>query len=104
MTVRSLEQIIRENDEKMKGFTGIWWERIENGVPIPFPIVVDKSEFHDKSTTAHIAVKIGLFDSVSEARRAGHNSPIRIGEIRFKNKKLGIKRVIITEKEKVNED
>jgi hypothetical protein len=47
--------------------------------------------------TADLVVRLDLFPSLSEARKAGHNKPITLGEHRFKNGKLGIKRVLITE-------
>ena len=85
----------RKNNSNLEKFSGKFWETVQNGIPMPFPITIHMSSLHPKATTAHIAVDIGLFRSVTEARKAGHNNPIKPGEMKFKNGRFGIKRVLI---------
>lgn len=71
-----------------------WWEFVENGVPIPFATIIKRSDFHEKATMADILVKLGLFPSLTEARKNGKATPIILGEHRIKMKN-GFKRIII---------
>jgi hypothetical protein len=104
-----IEVVKAKNTADIEAMVGIWWDKVENGVPIPFPTAfelctnenfigpLDAFQFRKSATMADLVVRIGLFPSLSEARKAGHNKPITLGEHRFKNGKMGIKRVIITE-------
>jgi len=71
-----------------------WWQFIENGEPIPFATSINHIMFHDKATMANVWHSMGLFESVSQARRSGKNQPITIGEHRAKGPN-GLVRVII---------
>lgn len=93
---RSVEQIIADNDAKMRGFIGVFWVDIDaKGNPIPFPIRLKRADFHAKATMANVAVEIGAFPSLTEAKKNGKNQPITLGEHKFKGKFGGITRVII---------
>lgn len=78
------------------GISKGWWEFVENGVPIPFATIIKRSDFHEKATMADVLVKIGLFSSLTEAKKQGKATPIIPGEHRIKMKN-GIKRIIIEE-------
>lgn len=91
------ENLKKKNNETLNNWNGIFWDTVEKGVPIPFPIIFKISDFHEKASMADVLVKIGLFPSLTEARKAGHKQPIKTGEFRFRNGKFGIKRIIIEE-------
>lgn len=89
-----------------------WWESVDWGKkkPIPFPIVflMSSREIREKQhdghklwiTThvlnetdnfAHMLSAIGIFKSISEAKKAGWNKPIEPGEFLFKKKGIRIR-------------
>jgi hypothetical protein len=96
-------------DDWIESMSGILWEKVENGTPIPFievfeifhPDIIGPLEFgqfRPNATLADLVVRLGLFPSLTEARKAGHVKPLEpTEEIRFKNGKLGIKRVKVIE-------
>ncbi len=64
-----------------------WWELDSNGRKMAFAKVVNISEFEEhENTMAHVLAKVGVFESVSEAKRNGWNKPIELGEQFFKKK------------------
>lgn len=81
------------NREMIAGIKQKWWDKVDaKGNPVPFAIRVKKEEFTDKQTMAHVLSHVKFFESVSEAKKQGHNGPIKSGEFFFFNKK---KRLII---------
>ena len=104
-----IEAVKAKNAADIEAMAGIWWDKVENGVPIPFVTVfeictnenfigpLDGFQFRKNATFADLVVRLGLFPSLSEARKAGHNKPLTTGEHRFKAGSMGIKRVLITE-------
>jgi hypothetical protein len=69
-----------------------WWEDVDSKKnPIPFPIIIKKSKLTpEEKTMAHVLTKAKVFDSIGEAKRAGWNKPIQLGEFWFKNKTVRI--------------
>ena len=104
-----IEAVKAKNAADIEAMAGIWWDKVENGVPIPFATAfelctnenfigpLDAFQFRKNATVAELVVRLDLFPSLSEARKAGHNKPLTTGEHRFKQGNMGIKRVIITE-------
>lgn len=91
-----IDELRRKNDEWLT--TGVklgFWESVEKGVPIPFPIRIPMSVFPEKPTMAHLLVHVGIFESLSQARKAGRTEPLKPGEIRIKLKEGGMKRIIL---------
>ena len=93
-------------EELSKGDQGLWigvaqgwweWVDMDRRQPIPFPTMIDSSMFNEKGTMAHVLAFAGVFDSVSEARRAGWNKPITLGEHWFKNRTIRIVIFHVTE-------
>jgi hypothetical protein len=85
-----------------------WWEDWDQKAPIPFQEVfeifqpemigpLEFGQFRSNATVADLVVRLGLFPSVTEARKNGYNKPLTSGEYQFKNGKNGIKRVLVTE-------
>ncbi len=108
MTDEWLDNLKKKNVADIEAMCGIWWDKVEKGIPIPFAEVfeifhsnmigpLEFGQFRPNATIADLAVRLGLFPSLTEARKAGHNKPLTVGEHRFKNGKLGIKRVKIFE-------
>jgi hypothetical protein len=91
-----LNEMKDKNSINMKtGQISGWWESIdERGNPVPFPIIVSVSDFGPKDTMAHVLAKLEIFPSVGEARKNGHNKPIKLGEY-FLMKRT--KRILIQE-------
>jgi hypothetical protein len=99
---------IKETGDWLQTMCGTFWDKLENGVPIPFaerfeifhPDIIGPltfEQFRPNAMMADLVIRLGLFPSLTEARKAGHNKPLTVGEHRFKNGKSGIKRVIISE-------
>lgn len=89
-----LDELKKKNIEFMKSQNGVWWESLDDrNNPVPFPIVVSKSSFGDRQTMAHVLVSIGIFPSLSEAKKNGgwDKKPIVLGEIKAKKKRILIK-------------
>lgn len=65
-----------------------WWPSFNDKLdPQPWPKIIKISELNSNETTmAHIVAKIGVFESISEARKNGWNKPVQKGEFWFKKK------------------
>lgn len=88
---------LKEHNERQLRF-GMdmgWWESVENGQPIPWPVTIEVSTLHEKATMANVMVMLGLFESVSQARKAGKDTPLVLGEHRFKRPEGGMIRAIL---------
>lgn len=73
-----------------------WWESVDKrGNPVPFPIRVPMTELPENPFVSHLMVHVGIFDSVSEAKKNGGNKRLTIGEHIFKRNKRGPLRVIV---------
>lgn len=58
----------------------------------PFKTITMKLEdFQPHETMAHVMVKAGQFKSVTEARSAGWNKPIELGEVLLKKRRTYVK-------------
>jgi hypothetical protein len=90
-----LAQLRARNASDMEAMNGIWWDTVENGVPIPFAETIKKDSFPPEATMAHILVHLGIFPSVNQAKKAGKATPITLGEHRFKLAGGGMKRIIL---------
>lgn len=67
-----------------------WWERWDNVGPFK-TIVMKAEDFPSHETMAHVMVKANQFKSVTEARNAGWNKPIELGEHLLKKRRVYIK-------------
>lgn len=69
-----------------------WWEDYDDN-PLPKPVRFKISDLNETERTfAHILVNIGVFPSLSQARKNGYNKGLEPGEFWFSKRK---KRVII---------
>lgn len=102
-----LERKKAETEAVMHSMIGNWFADIENGIPIPFLIhftwvdgekigPLNKNEVWKNATLGAVLVKLGVFPSIGEAKRAGKDGPLKEGENRVK---LGnsIKRIFMSE-------
>lgn len=71
-----------------------WWEDYDMHGPIPFPKTFTLSHFGEGATLANVVVEIGLFPSITQARKNGFVDPLTVGDFAFTKKKI---RVRITE-------
>lgn len=69
------------------------WD-IENSEPIDFPKIFRLSELPEGATFANIAVELGIFPSLTQARKNGFDRPLTLGEHILTKKKI---RISITE-------
>ena len=69
-----------------------FWEDFTEKEPIPFPKVFKMEDFPEGATTAHLVVKLGIFPSVTQARKNGFNNNLTMGLHSFKK---GLVRAII---------
>lgn len=92
------EKLLEESEQKVReflefGITKGWWkdfDREKVDAPIRHPIVVNFTDFPEKSKLAHVFVKLKIFDSVSDANKSGWNKPIVRGIFKFKKAKLEV--------------
>ena len=61
---------------------------------VEFPKILKLSELPPNPTTAHVAVALGIFPSITQARKNGWNEPLVPGEFEFTKKR---KRVLIVD-------
>lgn len=80
---------------KLKNILGLqlgvhekWWENWDNNGPIPFPKVFKRDKWGPEGTMAHVAVELGIFPSLTQARKNGFDKPLTLGEHEFKKKRL----------------
>ena len=59
-----------------------WWEDYDAATGNPVR-VFKMSDFHDTALMAHAYYRLGCFDSIKQAKRAGHVQPLTPGEIRI---------------------
>lgn len=102
--VRTLSRIHfhNENDERSKkqleiieriatfefGVRQNWWEDFDEKGPIPFPKKFKLSNFPNDATTANLVVALGIFPSITQARKNNVNGPLTIGLHSFKKGKI----------------
>lgn len=67
-----------------------WWERWDEVGPFK-TITVKAADFQPHETMAHVMVKTNQFKSVGEARNAGWNKPISVGEHLLKKRRVYVK-------------
>ena len=95
-TEEEIAALKKKNEDDLRSKIGIWWDAVENGVPIPFPIHIrwlqedkmgplEKHEVWPKATMGTLLVRFGAFDSTGDAQRAGKNPPLSAGEHRIKH-------------------
>ncbi len=83
------------NAATMQRMCGVWWDKLENGVPIPFATIfkrvdpdrigpLNKLEILPNATWGTVLVRLGVFSSLSEARKANKDGPLKPGENRIK--------------------
>lgn len=95
LTPEDKEYYTRAHGEALlRGVQNGWWAFVENDIPIPFATHLSIKEFHEKATMANVWHIMGLFESVSQAKRSGKNQPLTLGEHRA-NGPLGMVRVIL---------
>lgn len=75
------------------GVASGWFESFDEETldPIPFPKIFKKSDYNDKATMAHIMREAGIFTSIGEARRAGWDKPIVVGDYIIGKKKIRVR-------------
>jgi len=71
-----------------------WWEIDDNGQMVGPAIKFKLSEFPENALMAHVVAKLGIFPSVGQARKNGHDKPIELGLHIFTKKKI---RVVVEE-------
>lgn len=67
-----------------------WWERWDEVGPFK-TITISSTELQPHENMAHVMVKANQFKSVTEARNAGWNKPIELGEHLLKKRRVYIK-------------
>lgn len=91
-----LDGIRQENNlAKIDGFFEGWWELDEDGNMAAPPFKFKISDFPENAMMAHVVTAAGIFPSVSQARKNGHNKPLVAGEFVLTKKKIRI--IIIDE-------
>lgn len=68
-----------------------WWEDWNESAPIPFPKSFSIAELGEGATTANIVVALGLFPSITQARKNGFNGPLQVGTVEFTKRKIRAK-------------
>ena len=58
---------------------GLFESITEDGAPIPHPQVFSISQMEDGATMANIMVEMGIFPSLTQARKNGWNKPLVLG-------------------------
>lgn len=83
----------RNQDAVIEGFLEGWWELVEDGQMKSPPLVFKLSDFAEVKNPlmAHVMAKAEIFKSIGQARKAGWNKPITIGEWTVTKKKIIIK-------------
>lgn len=71
-----------------------WWKNWNENGPIPFTNKFKLSDFPENATTANLVHKLGMFPSLTQARKNGFNEPLTTGEFSFKK---GMLKAIITD-------
>ena len=74
-----------------------WWEDWDKKQPIPFPVMVDKEVMLSQNVKfmSQLLVRLEIFPSVSEAKKAGWNKPIEVGEFFVKHDGFKRTRIIV---------
>lgn len=65
-----------------------WWEDWNVDAPIPFPKKFSIAELGPTATTANIVVALGIFPSITQARKNGFNAPLEVGMVEFTKRKI----------------
>lgn len=68
-----------------------WWEDWDNNGPIAFPKIFSISELGPVAHTGTIAVSLGMFPSISQARKNGFNKPLTPGTFFFTKKNIRVR-------------
>ena len=78
------------NLAKIEGWLEGWWELDEDG-NMAAPLKKFKiSDFPKNAVMAHVVAAAGIFPSVSQARKNGHDKPLVTGEFVLTKKKIRI--------------
>ena len=86
-----LDRIREENNlAKIDGFFEGWWELDEDGNIAAPPQKFKISDFPENAVMAHVVAAAGIFPSVSQARKNGHDKPLVAGEFVLTKKKIRI--------------
>lgn len=92
---RWFKEIIEQNRKgHQDGADRGWWDLDANGKPISPAKRFKISEFPKNAVMAHVMAKAGIFPSIGQARKNGHNIPIKIGEFVVTKRKI---RIVIEE-------
>lgn len=83
------------NLAKIDGWFEGWWEIDEDGNMAAPPLKFKISDFPENAVMAHVVAAAGIFPSVSQARKNGHDTPLVAGEFVLTKKKIRI--VVIDE-------
>lgn len=65
-----------------------WWEDWNENEPIPFPKTFKIDQFGPNGSFANILVDLGVFSSLTQARKNGFDKPLEIGDFTFGKKRV----------------
>jgi hypothetical protein len=70
---------------------GLWEDVSETGEPIPFPKTYSIEEIGPDASMANVMVDLGIFPSLTQARKNGWNKPLVLGDHEIGKKKIRIR-------------
>ena len=86
-----LDRIKLENNlAKIDGWFEGWWDLDDDGNMIAPPLKFKRSDFPENAVMAHVVAAAGIFPSISQARKNGHDKPLVPGEFVVTKKKTRI--------------
>jgi len=87
-----LEEIRQRNQAHLEEGARLgWWDISDTGEMLAPPIVVDSSKLPDNALMAHVMAEVGIFPSVTQARKNGWDKPLTTGVFTVTKKKIRIK-------------
>lgn len=88
---RWFEELVEQNRRNLQDGADLgWWDVDEDGNMLSPAKRFKLSDFPKNAVMAHVMAKAGIFPSIGQARKNGHDTPIKTGEFVVTKRKIRI--------------